>query len=175
MNLFIFICQQTLIFLVPLLLVGLGDLFSERSGVLNIALEGIMVFGAFAGIMFIRSASAAMPSWLVLLIAILISILAGMLLSALHAFASIHLKAEQTISSTAIITFATAFCIFYARVMLGTDGMHSDMIRSAQSSYFIAGLAEGGMSPLAASARSRSSARSCSRRPMSRRISASLS
>ena len=34
--------------------------------------------------------------------------------------------------------------------MLGTDGMHSDMIRSAQSSYFIAGLAEGGMSPLAA-------------------------
>lgn len=62
-----------------------------------------------------------MPSWLVLLIAILISILAGMLLSALHAFASIHLKAEQTISSTAIITFATAFCIFYARVMLGTE------------------------------------------------------
>lgn len=121
MNLFIFICQQTLIFLVPLLLVGLGDLFSERSGVLNIALEGIMVFGAFAGIMFIRSASAAMPSWLVLLIAILISILAGMLLSALHAFASIHLKAEQTICSTAIITFATAFCIFYARVMLGTE------------------------------------------------------
>ncbi len=121
MNLFIFICQQTLIFLVPLLLVGLGDLFSERSGVLNIALEGIMVFGAFAGIMFIRSASAAMPSWLVLLIAILISILAGILLSSLHAFASIHLKAEQTISSTAIITFATAFCIFYARVMLGTE------------------------------------------------------
>lgn len=113
--------ELTLIFLVPLLLVGLGDLFSERSGVLNIALEGIMVFGAFAGIMFIRSASAAMPSWLVLLIAILISILAGILLSSLHAFASIHLKAEQTISSTAIITFATAFCIFYARVMLGTE------------------------------------------------------
>ena len=44
-----------------------------------------------------------------------------MLLSALHAFAAIHLKAEQTISSTAIITFATAFCIFYARVMLGTE------------------------------------------------------
>ena len=92
------------------------DPFSEGMG-----LEGIMVFGAFAGIMFIRSASAAMPSWLVLLIAILISILAGILLSALHAFASIHLKAEQTISSTAIITFATAFCIFYARVMLGTE------------------------------------------------------
>lgn len=161
MNLFIFICQQTLIFLVPLLLVGLGDLFSERSGVLNIALEGIMVFGAFAGIMFIRSASAAMPSWLVLLIAILISILAGMLLSALHAFASIHLKAEQTISSTAIITFATAFCIFYARVMLGTEQV---VFRTHSVS-----------TPYRCSARSRSSARSCSRRPMSRRISASLS
>lgn len=161
MNLFIFICQQTLIFLVPLLLVGLGDLFSERSGVLNIALEGIMVFGAFAGIMFIRSASAAMPSWLVLLIAILISILAGILLSSLHAFASIHLKAEQTISSTAIITFATAFCIFYARVMLGTEQV---VFRNTFR-----------IDAVPRSARSRSSARSCSRRPMSRRISASSS
>lgn len=121
MNLFIFICQQTLIFLVPLLLVGLGDLFSERSGVLNIALEGIMVFGSVRGHHvhpFGKCRHACMARSL---IAILISILAGMLLSALHAFASIHLKAEQTISSTAIITFATAFCIFYARVMLGTE------------------------------------------------------
>lgn len=47
----------------------------------------------------------------------------------------------------------------FPRVMLGTDGMHSDMIRSAQSAYFIAGLAEGGMSPAAACQRLRAAHR----------------
>ena len=138
MNLFIFICQQTLIFLVPLLLVGLGDLFSERSGVLNIALEGIMVFGAFAGIMFIRSASAAMPSWLVLLIAILISILAGILLSSLHAFASIHLKAEQTISSTAM----RQRIVDHVREVRHVDTLRSHVGRHQDVDRLVAELAE---------------------------------
>lgn len=120
-NMIYFLFQQTLIFFIPLLVVALGDLFSERSGVLNIALEGIMVFGAFAGILFIRLTQDTMAPWLCLTIAILLSMAAGMLLSVLHAFASIHLKAEQTISSTAINTFAAAFCIFYARVMLGSE------------------------------------------------------
>lgn len=120
-NMAYFFCQQTLIFFVPLLVVALGDLFSERSGVLNIALEGIMIFGAFAGILFIRLTQNTMASWLCLTLGILIACGAGMLLSALHAFASIHLKAEQTISSTAINTFSAAFCIFYARVMLGSE------------------------------------------------------
>ena len=51
MNSFYFLCQQTMIFFVPLMVVALGELFSERSGVLNIALEGIMVFGGFWGIL----------------------------------------------------------------------------------------------------------------------------
>ena len=64
MNLFIFICQQTLIFLVPLLLVGLGDLFSERSGVLNIALEGIMVSARSRASCSSARQVPPMPSWL---------------------------------------------------------------------------------------------------------------
>ena len=112
-----FLCQQVLIFFVPLLIVGIGDLISERSGVLNIALEGIMVFGAFAGIIFIHFCQDSMPVWLCLTLAILISMAAGTLLTSLHAFASIHLKAEQTISSTAINTFATAFGLFFGRIL----------------------------------------------------------
>lgn len=116
-----FLCQQVLIFFVPLLIVGIGDLISERSGVLNIALEGIMVFGAFAGIIFIHFCQDSMPVWLCLTLAILISMAAGTLLTSLHAFASIHLKAEQTISSTAINTFATAFGLFFGRILTGSE------------------------------------------------------
>lgn len=66
MNSFYFLCQQTMIFFVPLMVVALGELFSERSGVLNIALEGIMVFGGFWGILFVSKFQASMPVWLCL-------------------------------------------------------------------------------------------------------------
>ena len=54
MNVFYFIIQQTMYFAIPLLIVALGGMYSERSGIVNIALEGIMVIGAFAGIFFIN-------------------------------------------------------------------------------------------------------------------------
>ena len=57
MNVFYFIIQQTMYFAIPLLIVALGGMYSERSGIVNIALEGIMVIGAFAGIFFINLSS----------------------------------------------------------------------------------------------------------------------
>lgn len=50
----LFLFQQTMFFFIPLLIVALGGLFSERSGIINIALEGMMIIGAFAGIFFIH-------------------------------------------------------------------------------------------------------------------------
>lgn len=116
-----FLCQQSMIFCIPLLVVALGELFSESSGVLNIALEGIMVFGGFWGILFISIFQGYMSPTLCLTIAILISGVSGGLLSLAHAFASVNLKAEQTISSMALNLFAPAFCIFFARVVHGVE------------------------------------------------------
>ena len=50
----VFAIQQTLIFAIPLMIVALAGVCAERSGVINLALEGIMIFGAFIGVFFIR-------------------------------------------------------------------------------------------------------------------------
>lgn len=113
-------------FSIPLLIVALGGMFSERSGVVNIALEGIMIFGAFSGILFINIMQKTFGGQGVLLLAILISAGTGVLVSLLHAYASINMKADQIISGTAINMLAPAVAIYIAR-----------MIRTVQQIPFI--------------------------------------
>lgn len=121
MSIFIMIVQQTLLFMIPLMLVALGGMFSERSGIINIALEGIMIVGAFSGILFIYLTSGKMSGQLQLIIALLISVVAGIIFSLLHAFAAINLKADQTISGTALNMFAPAAAIYIARSIIGVQ------------------------------------------------------
>lgn len=121
MHMLYFIIQQMMYFSIPLLIVALGGLFSERSGVVNIALEGIMVIGAFSGIYFISQTQDTLPGQPVLLLAILVAAVSGMLISLLHAYAAINMKADQVISGTAINIFAPAFVIFVARMLQGVQ------------------------------------------------------
>jgi len=116
-----FIAQQTMYFAIPLLIVALGGMFSERSGIINIALEGIMVMGAFISISFINIFQDSMSGQQLLILAVLVAGLAGGMFSLLHAFASIKLKADQTISGTALNLFAPAFAIFVARMVQGVQ------------------------------------------------------
>ena len=116
-----FITQQTMSFAIPLLIVAIGGMFSERSGVVNIALEGIMIMGAFAGILFINRFEGSMSGQGLLILALLIAGVTGALFSLLHAFAAINLKADQTISGTALNLFAPAFAIFTARMIQTTQ------------------------------------------------------
>ena len=51
----VFLIQQTMIYAIPLMIVALAGIFAERSGVINLALEGIMIFGAFIGVLFVRT------------------------------------------------------------------------------------------------------------------------
>lgn len=115
MNTLAFIVQHTMFFAIPLLIVALGGMFSERSGVINIALEGIMIMGAFVSILFINLVQDKISGQILLLIAVLVAGLAGGVFSLLHAYASISLRANQVISGTALNMFAPAFAIFITR------------------------------------------------------------
>lgn len=112
-----FLVQQTMLFSIPLLLVALGGMFSERSGVVNIALEGIMIIGAFTGIFFISRFGNLFSPTVTLFIAIIIAALSGLIFSLLHAYASINMSADQVISGTALNIFAPAFAIYVTRAI----------------------------------------------------------
>ena len=116
-----FIVQQTMIFSIPLLIVALGGMYSERSGVINIGLDGGMIMGAFTGTVFINQMQGRMSGQGLLLLALLIAGVTGFIFVMFHAFASINLKANQVISGTAINMFAPAFSIFVARLIFGTQ------------------------------------------------------
>lgn len=112
-----FLVQQMWFFSIPLLIVALGGMFSERSGVVNIALEGIMVIGAFCSIFFVNQLQSIMSGQLLLILAILVAIGSGMIFSLLHAYAAIDLRSNQTISGTALNMIAPAFAIYMARML----------------------------------------------------------
>ena len=124
-----FLIRQTLIYAVPLMVVALAGIFAERSGIINLALEGIMIFGAFIGVLFVRmlqaqglfDAAKAGGSWMTLqgylLLAMLVAALLGAVFSLLLAFAAINLRADQTIGGTALNMLAPALVLFLVRII----------------------------------------------------------
>lgn len=88
----------------PLLLAALGGLFSERSGVVNIALEGMILFGALAAAITVQQLEVAIgvgPRWIPWL-GVVVAMIIGGLIASIHAVVSIRYKADQIISGTAI-------------------------------------------------------------------------
>ncbi len=104
-----------LMFGAPLVMAALGGLFSERSGIVNIALEGIMMVGAFAGasVTVVLEPITPFAPW----IGLLVAVLAGMVFSLIHAFTSINLKADQIISGTAMNILAGGLTIYLCQIM----------------------------------------------------------
>ncbi|HRW18831.1 MAG TPA: ABC transporter permease [Dermatophilaceae bacterium] len=90
----------------PLLIAALGEVLAERSGVLNLGVEGMMLMGAVVAS--VTSARMGGPSWLVLLLAALAAMAAGVGTSLLHAIATITLRVNQTVSGLALTILAGA-------------------------------------------------------------------
>lgn len=113
------IIPAAIFYATPLIFTALGGLISERSGVINIGLEGLMVFGAFSGIMFTLLFESwglgAASSWLALIVAMVI----GAIFSLFHAVASISFRADQTVSGVALNFLATGLAVFLVREIFG--------------------------------------------------------
>ena len=104
----ILLFQYTIIFASVLLLVALGGCFSERSGVINIGLEGIMVIGALGGALVLRYVPASVGAFAMVSLTAIASALFGLIFSLLLAVPSISFKADQTLIGTAMNMLATA-------------------------------------------------------------------
>ena len=99
---------------VPLIFASIGGFFSERSGVVNIGLEGMMLFGAFSGALI---AYMTHNPWLGVLAAAIV----GGLVGCLHAVATISLRANQIISGVAINMLAMGGTLFLSQVFVGGE------------------------------------------------------
>ncbi len=108
---------------IPLLITALGGLFSERSGVINIGLEGLMVIGYFCTAITVRYLEPVMPPGTAVPIGLLAGFVGGMIFSLLHALASINLNANQVISGTAINMMAGALTVYLARTITGSGNI----------------------------------------------------
>lgn len=103
------------VFSTPLIFAGIGGMFSERSGVVNIGLEGMMLMGAFWGVY----GADKLGTWAG---GILIAMLAGGLMALIHAFFAIHLRADQIVGGTAVNFLAIGITgYFFFQLYHGQD------------------------------------------------------
>ena len=103
------------VFSTPLVFAGIGGMFSERSGVVNIGLEGMMLMGAFFGVYGADKGG----SWVA---GLFVAMLAGGLLALVHAYFAIHLRADQIVGGTAVNFLAIGITgYFFFQLYHGQD------------------------------------------------------
>ena len=126
----------TLIYSTPIIIAGLGGLFSEKSGVVNIALEGLMMIGGFTAatsIVFLEKYISIAP-W----IAIVLGAITGTIVSVVHAYLSVTLRSDQIISATALNIFAGGITIYLAQIIFGqqrTEAFERGFIKTSYSPF----------------------------------------
>lgn len=113
-----FIVPMMIAYAAPLIFTAIGGVFSERSGVVNIGLEGLMVIGAFIAIVFNLTFSGTFGAWTPW-ISILVAMLVAGIFSILHAVASISFRADQVVSGVAINMLGIAVALFSIKIMYG--------------------------------------------------------
>jgi general nucleoside transport system permease protein len=116
MQVLMIIIPSTLLWAAPLIFTALGGVFSERSGVINIGLEGLMWVGAFTAIVFnltFVETFGTLTPW----VSLLAAMIAGAIFSSLHAVASITFRADHTVSGVAINLLASGLTLFLVKLI----------------------------------------------------------
>ncbi|MFZ1771463.1 MAG: hypothetical protein WAU00_19800, partial [Caldilinea sp.] len=105
--------SRTILMGTPLLYGSLSEVYAERSGVMNTAIEGIFLIGAWAGFV------AAYQTGGNLLVGMFAAMVAGVITAALYGWICVYLKQHQIVTGVAINLLALGFCAFFQRVIFG--------------------------------------------------------
>lgn len=123
-----YLVQNMLPVAISLLIVALGGMFSEIGGVVNIALEGIMLFGAFFGALFVYIVQdSGMSPQTILLLGMIVAAVAGLIYSLLLSFAAVTMSAEQVITGTALNMLIPAAILLVSKMAFNSDGITTKM------------------------------------------------
>lgn len=120
--------SSMLIYATPLIFTSIGGTFSERGGIVNVGLEGIMVMGAFSGVVFnleFADAFGNATPWL----AIFVGGVVGVIFSLIHAVATINFRADHVISGTVMNLLAPSLAVFLIKVLYN-KGQTDNITRS---------------------------------------------
>ncbi len=119
-----YLIQNMLPVAISLLLVALGGMFSEVGGVINIALEGIMLFGAYFATLFVYFVQdSGLNPQTILILGMLVAAVAGLIYSLLLSFAAVTMKANQTIVGTSLNMLIPAAVLLFSKMFFMSDGI----------------------------------------------------
>jgi len=116
------ILKATLMMSTPLILAALGGLFSEKTGIVNIGLEGMMLIGAFSAV---AATYFTNSPWL----GVLAAVISGGMLAAIHAIVCVKYKGNQIVSGAGIILFAGGFTTLMLEVVWGVKGVSDSVTK----------------------------------------------
>lgn len=115
--------NTTLVFATALVFAALGGIFSERSGVTNLGIEGFMIFGAFAaGVTTHFAQEAGMSGFTAAVVGLVVAAIFGLVMSLIHAVASITFKADQIISGIVINFLAAGSTLYMVKLLFDGQG-----------------------------------------------------
>lgn len=117
--------KTTIQFSTPLVLAALGGMYSEKSGIVNIGLEGMMLIGAFSAV---AATYFSDNPW----IGVVVAVIAGGALAAVHAVITVKLKGNHIVSGTGVILFATGFTTLMLEVIWAQRGVSDEVTRLPQ-------------------------------------------
>ncbi|MGG0657996.1 ABC transporter permease [Rummeliibacillus pycnus] len=132
-----FIVPSAIFYAAPLIVTAIGGVFTERSGVVNIGLEGVMIIGAFSSIVFNLTFADSLGGWTPW-VGLLVAMVVGTLFSLILAVAAVSFRADQTVAGVALNMLGLAIAVFSVKMLY--DKGQTDSIAERFSRFDIPGL-----------------------------------